>query len=78
VTFKEEAIIIIHRGEIETGTWDWIIAAEESADFFAFMVQRFPRLELFLRKKQLDEGEYQALRAWLVEHGKLPAETRAA
>jgi hypothetical protein len=78
VTFKEEAIIVSHGGETETKTWDWIIAAEESADFFAFMVQRHPRLELFISKKQLDSDEYQFLRAWLVEHGKLPTETRAA
>ena len=78
VTFKEEAIIVTHRGETETKTWDWIIAAEETVDFFAFIVQKIPRLELFLRKKQLDDDEYQSLRAWLVEHGKLPTETRAA
>jgi hypothetical protein len=78
VTFKQEAITITHRGNTECKTWDWIIAAEELGDSFPFVVQRFPRLELFLSKKRLSEDEYRSLRAWLVEHGKLPPRTRAA
>jgi hypothetical protein len=78
VTFREDAIIVTHRGQTETRTWDWIIHAEESRESFAFLVQERPRLELFLGKRHLTEDEYRSLRTWLVEHGKLLPDTRAA
>jgi len=78
VTFKEEAIIVTYRGETQTRTWDWIIAAEETSDFFAFVIRKRPRLELFLGKKCLDSDEHQSLRTWLVQHGKLPTAARVA
>ena len=74
VTFKEGAIIVSQGDKTETKTWDWIITAEELFGTIAFMVQKRPRVELFIRKKQLDDYEYKILRAWLAEHGKLPAE----
>jgi hypothetical protein len=71
VTFIEDAIIVSQGGQTETKEWDWIIAAQETVDSLVFLIQKRPRLELFIGKKQLNDDEYQVLLTWLVEHGKL-------
>ena len=71
VTFTEESIVTKQNEQTVTKSWDWIIAAQETAEFFAFLVQKRPRLELFIDKDQLNDDEYQELRGWLVKNGKL-------
>lgn len=71
VTFKEEGIIVSQGGATEIRTWDWIISAEENSDFFAFLLQKRPRLEIFLSKDNLEDHESQFLRDWLIKHEKL-------
>ena len=71
VTFSEDAVVVNHKGESITRDWDWIIAAEESPTVIALLVQKMPRLELYLPKTKLNENEYHVLRGWLVSHGKL-------
>lgn len=71
VTFTESEVIVNHNGETVTRNWDWIIAAEDSQTVIALLVQKMPRLELYLPKTKLDQNEYNILRSWLVAHGKL-------
>lgn len=72
ITFTENNLIVKHKGGSAHCGWDWIIAAEESSTTIALLVQRLPRLELYLPKSKLSEVECRVLRGWLVSHGKLP------
>ncbi len=78
VTFKDNELIIKHKGETVTRDWDWIIAAEDSPKVIALLVRKLPRLELYLPKTKLDRNEYNILRNWLVSHGKLGPENNVA
>jgi hypothetical protein len=71
LTFREEELILSQGGTTEIKSWDWIISAEEKPRFFAFLVQKRPRLEMFLSKDKLEYQEGQLLREWLIKHEKL-------
>ncbi len=78
VTFTEDDVIVDHNGEIVRQDWDWILSAEDSPRMISFLVQESPRLELYLPKTELEDDEYDALRGWLVSHGKLDAKNNVA
>lgn len=71
ITFTGTRLIVNHNGELSDHGWDWIISAGESPRLISLLVQRMPRLELYLPKRQLNKIEYDVLRSWLVLHGKL-------
>lgn len=70
VVFTEDTVVVDFKGESVDRGWDWIIAAEESPTVISLLVQKLPRLELYLHKASLDDDEYRTLREWLVLHGK--------
>ncbi len=70
VTFTEDSVVVDFKGESVDRGWDWIIAAEESPTLISLLVQKLPRLELYLHKATLDDDEYRTLHEWLVLHGK--------
>jgi hypothetical protein len=72
ITFTEQSLVVNHKGEMATRGWDWIISAAESPTIISLLVQKIPRLELYLPKAKLTENEYTVLRGWLSSHGKLP------
>ena len=71
VTFTESTLIVDQNGESACHDWGWIISADESSTTISMLIQKLPRLELYLSKHKLDDTEYETLRAWLVSHGKL-------
>jgi hypothetical protein len=70
VTFTEDSVVVDFKGESVNRGWDWIIAAEESPTLISLLVQKLPRLELYLHKASLDDDEYRTLHEWRVLHGK--------
>ena len=72
ITFTDKSLIVKHKGEMATCGWDWIISAGESPTLISLLVQKRPRLELYLPKTKLTGSEYTVLRRWLSTHGKLP------
>lgn len=72
ITFTEHNLVVNHKGELSTRGWDWIISAGETSSIISLLVQKLPRLELYLPKAKLTDIEYTVLREWLIAHGKLP------
>ena len=70
VTFTADSVVVNYKGESVDRGWDWIIAAAESPAVISLLVQKLPRLELYLHKASLDDDEYRTLHEWLVLHGK--------
>lgn len=71
VIFTEQDVVVEYQGETVSRGWDWIISADESPSVISLLVQRSPRLELYLPRTKLDEHEYTVLHGWLVSHSKL-------
>jgi hypothetical protein len=74
VTFREEELLLSQGESREIKSWDWIISAEEKKKFFAFLIQKRPRLEIFLMKEKLEDHEEQLIRKLLIHHGKLSSD----
>lgn len=72
ITFTKDNVTVNHKGESVDRGWSWILAANESSTLISLLVQKMPRLELYLPKAKLNDTELQVLRSWLVSHGKLP------
>jgi len=71
ITFTKERLVVAYKGNSTDHDWNWIISASESSTAISLLVQKIPRLELYLPKTKLNESEYDNLRGWLVTHGKL-------
>jgi hypothetical protein len=71
VTFTEQDVVVEYKGKSVSRGWDWIVSAHESPALISLLVQKSPRLELYLRRTELDEHEYSTIRSWLTSHGKL-------
>jgi hypothetical protein len=71
VIFTEQDVVVEYQGESVSRGWDWIISADESPSVISLLVQRSPRLELYLSRTKLDEHEYTVLHGWLASHRKL-------
>lgn len=78
ITFTEQSLVVNHKGETATRGWNWISSAGESPTLISLLVQKMPRLELYLPKAKLTENEYTVLRGWLSSHGKLPPRVNVA
>lgn len=77
ITFREDEIVVVHRGLTQATDWNWIGSAEESSNLLVLSVRKFPRLELFLPKTKLTADELSFLREQLVAHNKLASNAKA-
>ena len=78
ITFTKDTIVVNRNGELASHDWNWIISADESPTVISLLVQKMPRLELYLPKRTLNDNEYDTLHGWLVANGKLsPTENMA-
>lgn len=67
ITFTTSEIIITHKNKdlIEKKNWDWILNAEENKHSFYLLIQKNPRLELILHKRNFNREEIAALQEWI-------------
>ncbi|MCA9192608.1 MAG: hypothetical protein KDB03_12625 [Planctomycetales bacterium] len=72
ITFTEQNLSMERNGKLVTQSWNWIISAKESPTLISLLVQKMPRLELYVAKDMLTENEYTVFRNLLSSNGKLP------